>query len=79
MPLHQPESQTSYKYKWISHNIKTRGNKSLLCLPKFKTEMFKKSVYYQGATIFNKLTRELREEPSIALFKNELKDYYRKA
>ena len=40
----------------------SRGNKSLLCLPKVKTEMLRKSFRYQGATIFNKLPRELREK-----------------
>ena len=53
--LHQLGNLTPYKYNWINHNINTRGNKSLLCLPKVKTEMFRKSVHYQGTTIFNKL------------------------
>ena len=47
--LHQLGNLTPYK-NWINHNIKTRGNKSLLRLPKVKTEMFRKSVHYQGAT-----------------------------
>ena len=58
--LHQLGNLTPYKYNWIDHNINTRGKKSLLCLPKVKIEMFMKSVHYQGATIFNKLPRELR-------------------
>ena len=76
--FHQLGNLTPYKYNWINHSINTRGNKSLLCLPKVKTEMFRKSVHYQGATIFNKLPRELREETSIAVFKNKLRNYYRK-
>ena len=36
------------------------------------------SAHYQGATIFNKLPRELREETSVVVFKNKLRDYYRK-
>ena len=37
-----------------------------------------KSVHYQGATIYNKLPPELRVEKSIVVFKNKLRDYYRK-
>ena len=77
--LHQLGNLTPYKYNWIDHNINTRGNKSLLCLPKVKTEMFRKSVHYQGATIYNQLPPELRVEKSIVVFKNKFRDYYRKA
>ena len=76
--LHQPGHFTPNKYNWTNHNMNTHGNKSLLCLPKIKTEMFRKSVHYQGAAIFNKLLRELREELSILHFKNNLRDYYMK-
>ena len=77
--FHQLGNLTPYKYNWINHNINTRGNKSLLCLPKVKTEMFRKSVHYQGViTIYNKLPPELRVEKSIVVFKNKLRDYYRK-
>ena len=44
-----------------------------------KTEIFRKSVHYQGATIFNKLPQELREETSIVILKNKLRDSYKKA
>ena len=70
---HQPGNLKRNKYNWINHNINTRGIKSLLCLPKVKTEMFGKSVHYQGAAIFNKLPRELREELSIVRFKSKLR------
>ena len=63
--LHQLGKQIPYKYNWIDYNKNTRGNKSLLCLPKVKTEKFRKSVRYQGATILNKLPRELREVYSL--------------
>ena len=56
----QPGHLPPNKYKRINHNINTRCNKSLLCLPKVKTEMFKKSVHYHGDTILNKLPRELK-------------------
>ena len=62
----------------INHNMNTRGSKSLLCLPKVKTEMFRKSVHYQGATIFNKFERELRAQLSILRYENKLREYYRK-
>ena len=77
--MHQPGYLTPIKYNWINNNINTHGNKSLLCLPKVKTEMFRKEkLHYQGAAIFNKLPRELREELSIVRFKTKLGNYYRK-
>ena len=76
--LHQPGHLTPNKYNWINHNTNTRGNTSLLCLLNVKTEIFRKSVHYQGAAFFNKLQRELREELSILRFRNKLRDYYRK-
>ena len=60
--LHQPGHLTPDTHNWINYNINTRGNKSLLCYPKVKTEMFRKFLRYQRAAIFNKLPRELREE-----------------
>ena len=67
--LNQNGHLTPNKYYWINHNINTSGNKSLFCLPKFKAKMLRKSVHNQGAAIFNKLPRELREELSIVNFK----------
>ena len=51
---------------------------SLFCHSKVKTDIFTKSVHYQESTIFKKLPQELGEETSIVIFKNKLRDYYKK-
>ena len=53
---------TPNKYNWINHIIHARGSKSLLCLPKVKCEVFRKSLIHY----------------SFVRFKNKLRDYYRK-
>ena len=53
------------RFQYISHNINTRGNKSLLMLPKVKTEAGRKTFQFYDAQIFNNLKKELREENSL--------------
>lgn len=57
----------------ISHQRNTRGNKSLLRLPRMRTESGKKSMAFRGAKLFNQLPKELREENSLANFKRKIK------
>jgi len=58
------------KYSFISNDgIKTR-NKRMLRLPRIKLEAGRKTTYYQGASIFNRLTTNIREQKSTVLFKN---------
>ena len=59
-------------YSFISHEIETRGNNSLLRLPKVRTEVGKKVSSYRGAIIFNKLNLDIRSEKSFANFKRKI-------
>ena len=62
------------KYSFIKHGTKTR-NKKLLRLPRIKLEAGRKTTYYQGALVFNKLNAEIREQESIVLFKNHVNKF----
>ena len=59
-------------YSFISHEIETRGNNSLLRLPKVRTEVGKKVSSYRGAIVFNKLNLDMRNEKSFANFKRKI-------
>jgi len=39
------------KFKFVSHNIRTRGNNSLLSLPSVRTEAGRKSFALYGARV----------------------------
>ena len=56
----------------MTHTHNTRGNDSTLQLPKIKTEAGKRSFIFQGAQIFNKLPKDVREEYSFIRFKRKL-------
>ena len=61
------------KFKFVSHNICTRGNNSLLSLPTVRTEAGRKSFEFYGALVYNKLPKELRDQKSLATFKRKVK------
>ena len=61
------------KFNLISHNIRTRGNNSLLMLPRVRTEAGRKTFAFYGAHIFNRLPKELRNEGSLFIFKRKIK------
>ena len=67
-----PEDLNSY-FKRCEHGINTRGNGSCVVLPKMRIETGKKSLAYQGARIFNRLEKTIRDERSLLLFKEKLK------
>lgn len=72
--IHGIDANTPFpKYEVISHSINTRGNKSMIRLPKIKSEAGRKSSYYQGAYIFNSMSGTLRNETSLANFKRNIK------
>lgn len=48
----------------ITHTYNTRGNDSSLQIPKIKTEAGR-SFIFQGAGIFNKLPKDVRDEQSV--------------
>ena len=56
----------------VTHAYNTRGNDSSLQLPKIKTEAGKRSFMFQGALIFNKLPKDVRDEHSLIRFKRKL-------
>ena len=60
------------KYELLNHRYATRGNLSLLKLPKVRTETGRKSSSYQGALTFNRLAEDLRREQSFTNFKSKL-------
>ena len=66
-----PKGLNSY-FKIHHHKINTRGNGSYIFLPKMRTETGKKSFAYQGACIYNRLEKSIREETSILLLKKKL-------
>ena len=55
--------------------IYTRGNNSLLKLPKVKTESGRSMFSFQGALIFNTLHESHRNEVSLANFKRKVKSF----
>ena len=67
-----PEDLNGY-FKRCEHEINTRGNGSCVVLPKMRTETGKKSFAYQGARVFNRLEKTIRDEISLLLFKEKLK------
>lgn len=70
----KPELFNNY-FSRITHSYTTRGNRSLLNLPRMRTEAGHKSFKYQGALIFNSLPAEIRNEISFIRFKNSLKNH----
>ena len=62
-------------YDIIDHSINTRGNNSSIRLPKIRTEAARKTVYYQGAIIFNMLPANARNERSFSNFKRFIKNH----
>ena len=54
-----PSPMTNY-FELLSHLNSTRNNKLLIALPKVRTKAAKNRFYYQGATIYNSLTRYIR-------------------
>ena len=65
-----------FRFSTLNHSRNTRGSRLNLVLPKVKTESGKKTFAFQGAKLYNKLTRELKEERSMLLFKSKVKLFY---
>ena len=61
-------------YSFIEHGLETR-NKSMMRLPRIKSEAGRKTTYYQGALIFNSLSAKIRQEKSLVLFKNLVNEF----
>ncbi|XP_057294693.1 uncharacterized protein LOC130623235 [Hydractinia symbiolongicarpus] len=70
--IHSLEPIQNVQYEFIEHRINTRGNKSLLRVPRVRTEAGRKTTCYQGTLLFNKLDLPLRNEKSFIIFKRNI-------
>ena len=61
-------------FEQLQHEHHTRGNNANIRLPKVKTESGRKCFKFQGALIFNQLPANLKNEKSIVIFKNKIKE-----
>ena len=57
----------------MDHEKNTRGNQSLLKLPKSRTETGRKRFAIQGALSFNDLAKDIRDVKSLLRFKSKLR------
>ena len=62
-------------YELVNHRIATRGNQSLIKLPKIRTEAGRKTSSYQGAKLFNELDLDMRNEQYFVNFKRKLVNF----
>ena len=68
MSIRQPELKNS--------TVNTRNNGTMINIPRINLEIARASFYYQGASLFNKLPKEIRAENDFISFKNKLKSFY---
>ena len=73
--LYKPLSNC-FSFVADKHNYPTRVSKNkALKLPLPRTEIYKKSVTYSGAKIWNNIPYEIRTVSSVAIFKKNMKTY----
>jgi len=60
----------------LQHTKNTRGNNSLLKLPRVKLEFERKGFYFFGAKVYNELPNEIRQLSEFESFKKSLKDQF---
>ena len=58
-------------FKRHQHGKDTRGNNSNLVLPPIRTETGKRMFAFQGAQIFNKFSKDIRDDESLVRFKQQ--------
>ena len=63
------------KFSYQDHKYNTRGNGSLVQIPKVKTEAGRSTFGFQGALIFNQLDANIRNEKYYTKFKRKLAEY----
>ena len=56
--------------------VNTRNNGTMINIPRINLEIARASFYYQGASLFNKLPKEIRAENDFISFKKKLKSFY---
>ena len=69
-----PSPMDNY-FELMTHSKTTRNNKNSIVIPKVKTKTAQNGFFYQGATIYNSLTREIRSEVNQNIFLNKLKNF----
>ena len=60
-------TQNNTLFQRLKYNKNTRGNESYVLLSKIRISIGRKSLAYQGATIFNQLDKSLRDQTSLFL------------
>jgi hypothetical protein len=59
-------------FELMSHSKTTRNNKHSIKLPKVKTKKAQSGFFYQGAHIYNSLSRDIRCEKNENVFLKKL-------
>ena len=57
-------------------NVSTRDNGTKLVMPRIKLEIARKSAFYQGAMLFNSLSKDVRANDDFEAFKSSLNDFF---
>ena len=57
------------------HNTRESGHN--LLLPKLRTEMARKSFYFNGSKLFNNIASEMKDSKSVVIFKTHILELYR--
>ena len=69
-----PAPMTNY-FELLSHSKSTRNNKLSIALPRVRTKAAQNGFYYQGAMIYNSLTRDIRMQENENLFLKRLGNF----
>ena len=69
-----PAPMTNY-FELLSHSKSTRNNRLLIALPRVRTKGAQNGIYYQGAMVYNSLTRGIRMQENENLFLKRLRNF----
>ena len=69
-----PAPKTNY-FDLLSHSKSTGNNKLLIALPRVGTKAAQNGFYYQGAMIYNSLTRDICMQENENLFSKRLRNF----
>ena len=69
-----PAPMTNY-FELLSHSKSARNNKLSIALPRVRTKAAQNGFYYQGAMIYNSLTRDIRMQENENLFLKRLRNF----
>ena len=62
-------------FELLSHPKSTRNNKLSIALPRVRTKAARNGFYYQGAMIYNSLTRDIRMQENENVFLKRLRNF----